>query len=48
MRIQPIEVGRSYLNSTEIVQGLRPDEFIVDEGARSIREGQDVRVVSKQ
>ena len=48
VRIQPIEVGRSYLNSTEIVQGLRPDEFIVDEGARSIREGQDVRVVSKQ
>ena len=48
VRIQPIEVGRSYMNSTEIIAGLRPDEFIVDQGARSIREGQDVRVVAKQ
>ena len=48
VRIQPIEVGRSYMNSTEIIAGLRPDEFVVDQGARSIREGQDVRVVAKQ
>lgn len=48
VHIQPIEVGRSYMNSTEILEGLRPEEFIVDQGARSIREGQDVRVVAKQ
>lgn len=44
VRMQRIETGFSFEGLTEITDGLKPVDFVVDKGARSIREGQDVRI----
>ncbi|QTN37995.1 efflux RND transporter periplasmic adaptor subunit [Cryomorphaceae bacterium] len=46
VRKQMITTGFTYQNMTEITEGLKATDFIVDKGARSIREGQDVRIAA--
>lgn len=41
---QKIEVGSSYKDKTLVLSGLEKEDLIIDKGARSIREGQEVQV----
>ena len=41
-----IEIGKSYNGQTEILSGLTGDEMIVDKGARSVKDGQKVKLVT--
>jgi RND family efflux transporter MFP subunit len=38
-----VETGREYQGKIEILKGLKPDDKIVNEGARSVSEGQKVK-----
>lgn len=39
-----VETGREYNGKTEIIKGLEPKEQLVNEGSRSVSEGQKVKV----
>ena len=42
-----IETGKTKGDMLEVLGGLSPGERVVDEGARSVKEGQSVKVISK-
>ncbi|MCE2495457.1 MAG: efflux RND transporter periplasmic adaptor subunit [Flavobacteriales bacterium] len=46
VEMRAVQPGRSYDGYTEILKGIQPNEFVVDQGARSIRPDQQVRVVA--
>lgn len=41
---QLITIGSSYRGQTEILEGLKPGQILVDKGARSVKEGQTVAI----
>jgi membrane fusion protein (multidrug efflux system) len=43
-----IEAGLSYKGKTEILSGLTGGELVVDKGSRSVKDGQQVRLVNEQ
>jgi RND family efflux transporter MFP subunit len=43
-----VTAGMSYKGKTEILSGLKDGEFVVDKGARSVKDGQKVRLVNEQ
>lgn len=43
-----IETGKTQDDVIEVISGLKDDDEIVDEGARSVKDGQTVRITSKE
>ncbi len=43
---QPIQIGRSYQSSTEVLSGLKPGVQVVDKGSRSIKDLQKVKIIN--
>ncbi len=41
-----IDIGKEYMGRTEVLSGLKKGEKIIDKGARTVRNGQEVEVVS--
>ncbi|RMG83567.1 MAG: efflux RND transporter periplasmic adaptor subunit [Bacteroidetes bacterium] len=42
-----IETGKSYKNKVEILKGLNGNEILIDKGARSLQDGDEVKVVNE-
>jgi membrane fusion protein, multidrug efflux system len=40
-----VEVGKSYNNQTHVLSGLKANDVLIDKGARSVQDGQYVKVV---
>lgn len=40
-----LEIGRSYEDSVEVVAGLEPGELLITSGAKSVREGEQVKII---
>ncbi len=40
---RPIKTGYSYNGKVEVLEGIKPGELIIVEGARSVRDGQEVK-----
>jgi membrane fusion protein, multidrug efflux system len=40
-----LEIGRSYEDSVEVISGLEPGEILITSGAKSVREGEQVKII---